>query len=238
MSVKASSKTSRSAIILAATLLSVCTSKSALAGLTIIDFNTNKNLAVQTDAPSATTNNYSYALYSSSYTSHGFTFQNSHIGNDAFLSWSNNSIFNADPTGATLAVNYGHTSTTIHQNNGGIFNLKSLDLADVYNGHGSMNGGTVRLDFTTSKGITSEIVNLATTAGLHTFNINKNNLLSFSLTGLDTQGQGWLQLDNVKVYGTDLASTVPEAATWLMMLTGFAFTGFALRRRAQLVQVL
>ena len=220
------------AVVLAT--LSVGISETACAGLTIINFNDKKNTTTQSVQNSATNSNYNYVSYGSTYSSNGFTFQNSHIGNDAFLSWGTNSAFNADPNGASLAVNYGHTSTTINSNTGGIFNLKSLDLADIYNMHGEGGGGQVRFDFTTDSGTTSQIVNLATTAGLHTFIFNKHNLLSFSVTGIDTQGQGWLQMDNVKLFGQGIVSTVPEPATWLMMLGGFALAGFALQRREQI----
>ncbi len=228
-------KPSKSLFTLAAITLSLCAAQTARAALTIIDFNAQKNTAHLSPTASADTNNFSYTSYGTNYASNGFTFRNSHNSNDAFLSWSTNSLFNADHNGATLAVNYGHTSTTISQNNGNLFSLRSLDLADVYNGLGETRGGAVRLDFTTLAGTSSEIVNLSTTSGLHTFLLNKKNLLSFSVTGIDTQGEGWLQMDNVKVFGTGIAGTVPEAATWLMMLTGFACAGGALRRREQLV---
>ncbi len=228
-------KISRSLVTLAAATLSLCAVQTASAALAIIDFNDKTNTAQLSLASSADTNNFNYVSYGTSYSSHGFTFKNSHDSNDAFLSWSSNSLFNADHNGATLAVNYGHTSTTISQNTGSLFNLRSLDLADVYNGLGETSGGKVRLDFTTLAGTTSEIINLTTSSGLHTFMLNKNNLLSFSVTGIDTQGEGWLQMDNVKVFGAGVAGTVPEAATWLMMLTGFAGVAGALRRREQLV---
>jgi hypothetical protein len=157
-------------------------------------------------------------------TSGGFQFVNSGSTADSLIVWGSSNSFNADPGGATVAVNYSGTTTTVTPVGGGTFDFNSIDLADVYN-YGT--GGDVLFTFLTSGGTTTQTVSLDNIIGLQTFTFNLAGLQSFSFTPVSTDGH-WLQFDNLVVNGVTQA--VPEPGTWAMMLLGFGGLGFQMRR--------
>lgn len=108
-----------------------------------------------------------------------------------------------------------------------MFDLFSLDLADVYNNGTS---GNVELTFTDFIGTTSQLVTLDQIVGGQTFMFNRSALSSFTMKGITTEGR-WLQFDNVAV---DVGA-IPERATWMMM--GFSLIDATVRHQRQNVRV-
>lgn len=159
----------------------------------------------------------------------GFTFSGDQNASSQLGVWGQNDAANMDIGGAAIFHNFGGTITTVTKNGGGMFNLFSVDLADVYN---NATGGNVELTFTDLIGTTSQIVTLDQLIGGQTFVFNRNALTSFTMQGITTQGQ-WLQFDNVAV---DVGA-VPEPATWIMMLLGFAAIGATMRRQRTTAQI-
>ena len=155
-------------------------------------------------------------------TSGGLTLTNSYNTSDALGIWGANTSFNADADGATVLVNYGYTTTTVVSTDSSLFDLLSIDLADVYN---NGNGGDVLFSFITGSGTTNQTITVDNLVGLQTFAFNMTGLSSFTFTPINTEG-GWLQLDNITI-----GSAVPEPSTWAMMLMGFGAVGLAMRRR-------
>lgn len=159
----------------------------------------------------------------------GFTFAGDQNDTNQLGVWAQNDSFNMDIGGAAIFHNYQGTITTVTKDGGGVFDLFSIDLADVYN---NGTGGNVELTFTDLIGTTSQIVSLDQLVGGQTFVFNRSALSSFTMRGVTTQGQ-WLQFDNVAV---DVGA-VPEPATWIMMLMGFAAVGGAMRRQRTTAQI-
>lgn len=141
--------------------------------------------------------------------------------------WSENDPANMDQGGAAIFPNFGGTITTVTKLGGGVFDLFSLDLADVYNNGTS---GNVELTFTDFIGTTSQLVTLDQIVGGQTFMFNRSALSSFTMKGITTEGR-WLQFDNVAV---DVAA-IPERATWMMM--GFSLIDATVRHQRQNVRV-
>jgi hypothetical protein len=146
-------------------------------------------------------------------------------GSSAALFWGSGSAFNADPGGATLTHNYSN-SITVTRTGGGTFNLVSFDLADLFN-YQFGSSGSVNVSFVDALGTSTDVFNLDTMAGLQTFNVNRDDLLSFTFGGPGATGTA--QIDNI-VYTTAAAPSVPEPATWAMMLLGLGAAGAFMRR--------
>ena len=142
---------------------------------------------------------------------------------DAALFWGQYYSHNADFGGAALTSNY-NDPITVTRVGGGTFNLKSFDLADQFNG----GLGSFNVTFVDTLGTTSQVFSINGPPGLNKFKLNHNNLLSFTFGGPDPHG-GSAQIDNI-VYTTG-APSVPEPATWAMMLAGLGVAGSAMRRR-------
>lgn len=160
----------------------------------------------------------------------GYTFSNvCLVSQDCLVAWDTAGSRTMDPGGAALAIIYGGTTTTLTRADGAAFDLRSIDLADVYN------EGTVSdwsFTFTYAAG-GSEVVTLSldNQIGGQTFAFGKTGLSSVSW--VVTQGDHlWGQFDNVDVAltSTGVPSAVPEPASIALMLGGLGLVG--LRARA------
>jgi hypothetical protein len=115
-------------------------------------------------------------------------------------------------------------SVTVRRTDGAFFSLKSLALADTYNG-GVAAG--VRFSFFDGVRTTTQEFTLDKLKGLQTFTFDQARLESFTYAFVGAQG---LQLDDV-VVDAAASAAVPEPATWAMMILGFGAAGSVLRRR-------
>ena len=169
---------------------------------------------------------------SSQFESQGFTFDMNVNSAQSWVVYGKNDSRNADPGGATLMSNLLNTTTRITRTDSGLFDLLSIDLADLFNV-----GQTtwVQFSFTDALGArTSEFRQLDATKGLETFALNQTNLRAFDYSFVvnHTPGaSGWGQADNITL--APVAGAVPEPATWAMMILGFGAAGATLRRRRQ-----
>lgn len=153
----------------------------------------------------------------------GFVFQSVQV-NNGFKSWRMNDAQNADPDGATLVHNWANTFMTVSRSDGSIFDLVSLDLADLSNAGGRVSN---LFEFNFADG-SKEAFNFGTDTakGLETLMLNRKGLKSFALKSTNS---GWTQLDNLT--WSEHVAAVPEPGAWAMMILGFATIGSALRRR-------
>ena len=145
-----------------------------------------------------------------------------------------NSNINADPDGYTLFNGYGGTTTIVHKDDGGTFDLYSIDLADVFDSNFYGEGGDILFSFIYYGGATSsQTVTIDALPGLQTFYFNQKGLSDFSYTPQTPLGS--IQIDNVVIDQLGNATVdqlgVPEPATWAMMIGGFGLVGGAMRRR-------
>jgi len=155
----------------------------------------------------------------------GFSFTNSHTLGTSLISWGAEfAHYSADPAGGTLNTVYGDTTTTVTRVGGGRFDFIAVDLTEFTNSFGHQPGGDVQFAFTDAVGTTFQTVSVDDLAGFQTFNFNRTGLLSFSFTGLGERAQ--LQTDNFL-----FLATVPEPASWALLIAGFGMVGGALRQR-------
>lgn len=147
--------------------------------------------------------------------------------NNAFASWRASDAQNADPGGAALFHNWSGALMEVSKADGGLFDLLSMDLADLSNGGGSVlntfefrfaDGSRETFNFTTDR-----------VKGLETLILDRRGLTSFTMKTLSSQ---WAQIDNL-TYAETAVAGVPEPAAWAMMILGFASTGALLRRRVR-----
>ena len=110
---------------------------------------------------------------------------------------------------------------TIAKTAGGTFRLISFDLADLFN-DGS--GGPMPFSYTDGAGLHITTLPLDNQVGLQTVVFNFSGLTSFSVGGSGT----FFQLDNVVVDGV---TSVPEPATYALLIGGLGAVGFVIRRR-------
>lgn len=182
----------------------------------VIDFNE----FTKTTAGADKTGQDNFASISSG----GFSFTNDCSTPSACLAvWDSDSIWQMDAGGAAIFNNYGYTTTTLTREGGGAFDLRSIDLGDVYNA-----GLTSTLEFTfhyLAGGSSFAQVVLDTLPGSQTAWFNQAGLSSVSWRSSISSTRGWAQFDNVNV------SPVPEPATPALMLTGLALVGLLARRR-------
>jgi hypothetical protein len=158
------------------------------------------------------------------------------IGNDMWVnpansygltaSPGNGSGFFVDLTGQANALPYGELEQSITTVVGHQYEL-SFDLGSdsVYNG-----GGFDPATLTVFMGAVSDVYGLTATGRNQWTNdfigyTATSTLTTFGFIGDSTQPSEYIGLDNVVV--TDL--TVPEPATWSMMLVGFGGMGAAMR---------
>lgn len=166
----------------------------------------------------------------------GFTFANS-VRNDTslfFLSAYNPD--NADQGGATLfaglAPNYN--TLTISAADGGNFLFNAIDLTDFSNGLYRDPRRFYWFDFNTTSGATNEqLVIVDGAPGFQHITFDYGPLTSLVIK---TASGYWdfLQMDNVSVQEL-VPPSVPEPASWAMMLGGFGLIGGAMRRRKMTV---
>lgn len=141
------------------------------------------------------------------------------------FSWGGvNLVYSADPQGATLISNYDGAITTVARDDGGLFDFVAVDLTSIYNQDFSP-GGSVEFAFTDAQGTTYQTVSVDDLAGLETFNFNRSRLLSLSYTSLGRDR--YVQADNFLFF----RSSVPEPASWALMIAGFGMAGGVLRTR-------
>lgn len=158
----------------------------------------------------------------------GFHFSND-CGEICFGVWPTYSSYQADPGGASIFVNYGNSTTTMSRVDGGSFDLRSIDFADVFN-LGKVQ--QIVFSFQYASGghdvLTRWIKDRK--PGLETVTLDLDGLTRISWVtsaNLNPKGMG-SQFDNV-VY---TASPVPELQTYALLLAGLG--AVALRRRAAL----
>lgn len=164
--------------------------------------------------------------YDSPLTSGGLTFVNSGDGTGA------EAFFSIQP-GAngtiTLAPNFFGSTTTV--NASGAFNLASFDFSDAFD----FADDPIQVDFTFNLvgGGTSTATYFADfTPGMQTQLVGVSNILSFSfVTSGSFFGEDTIQTDNWVYSLVDTGGSVPEPATWAMMIGGFGVIGGAMRRR-------
>lgn len=141
----------------------------------------------------------------STISSGGYLFSNECEVPDACLGvWDTDSPWQLDPGGAAVFNNYGFTTTTMAREDGGMFDLRSVDLADVYN-QGTIS--TVAFTFHYLSGGSSSVeVELDGLPGAQTVQFNQRRLSHVSWQTVATSSNGWSQFDNVNV--TPLRPTV------------------------------
>ena len=140
---------------------------------------------------------------------------------DGLFRFSSGHPYNADQDGATITQGFFGMPIRIARLDGGLFDLKSIDLTDYFNAARAIN---VAFSFTDADGgVTSQVFRTDAVKGLQTFAPDLKNLRSFALVG---QGSDFVQFDNVVLSS---GAAVPEPATWALMLMGFFGLGSALR---------
>jgi hypothetical protein len=173
--------------------------------------------------------NLTVASIGPTYSQDGYTLTCSPGNSSCFGNWilNGDAGFNANGSNPTIFTNTAATTTTLTKDGGGSFDFTSIELADIYNG---TSGGQVTFNFNFLGGATSsQTVTLAQTSGLQNFVFDQLGLTSVSWVPVTTNGR-FVQFDFLNVTGDAVSPGVPEPATWAMMLLGFGFVGFAMRR--------
>lgn len=132
-----------------------------------------------------------------------------------YIQWSIGTPQNADPKGHTLSHNYAGTTTTMTKVGGGLFDLLSIDFADIYN---EDFGGDVKVGWDSG----SSTLTLAQISGLQTFALNLTGISYFTITPISTQFL-WIQFDNIV---TDEAGPSPVPVPGALPLLASAMIGF------------
>ena len=144
-----------------------------------------------------------------------------------WIVWGRTDPRNADQGGATLTNLDGRARTAIEAVGFGKFTLNSFQIASFYNGSQSEAGFgtsfTVRFngDITTDQQFAID-----NRPGFQTFTFNRSGIHAFEIRN------AYLQLDNVV-----LNASVPEPASWALLITGFGLTGAAMRRRTATIVI-
>jgi len=119
--------------------------------------------------------------------------------------------------------------THITRQDGGTFDVYSVDIADILN-IGAAHGGRLRFTFANNAQqhfdyVTDSIVGLQTLV----FDMkNVTGMLYYSEVGKN------VQIDNIRL-APPPPGAVPEPAAWALMILGFGGVGATLRRRRALV---
>ena len=167
------------------------------------------------------------------YSQDGFTFTNSYGTSDSYSNWIvlKDPGNNANGSNATIFAGAANSSNTLTNNASQPFSFGQIGLADGFNHAGDH--GSILFKFHHVGGlVTTSTVSLSGIQALNIFNFSESNLTSVVFTPLTTDGP-WIQFDLV---GVDVgAGSVPEPATWALMILGFGGAGAALRRRRTVV---
>lgn len=155
----------------------------------------------------------------------GFNFYSTYSSNPNFFTLGMDDAANADPDGTTFGHTWDRYEMNITKEDGSIFDIFSIDIADVMN-IGANYDFTLRFVYADNKQETLYL-NTNSTAGLETFTVDKKNLKAF-LIGTREVGEN-IQIDNIRLTGS--VAAVPEPATWAMMLLGFFGLGSTIRAR-------
>jgi hypothetical protein len=152
----------------------------------------------------------------------GFVFHSTYSLNPNFFTLRADDPANADPDGTTFSHTWDGYETYMYRQDGGLFDLRSIDIADKFN-TGGRHSGRFRFIYENNR---QESVDFLTDAktGLQTILFNKTDLKGFLWYG--DVGEG-IQVDNLVLEGPQTA--VPEPATWALLLAGFFGLGGALR---------
>jgi len=98
----------------------------------------------------------------------GFAITNDHLGSNDFLVWGQGNPYNADPDGATLSAQFDNAFTTFAREDGGYFNIISIDLSNIFN----FMDGFFNISYLNLDGIVNDRLDLDRKPGLQTFNLN------------------------------------------------------------------
>lgn len=167
------------------------------------------------------------STYATPLLSGGLVFENPGIGEgDEFFS-----IISLSSNGTiTLAPNYFGSVTTVSAEGGALFTLESFDFSDAFD----FADDPIQVDFTfnTTSGVVNYTAFADFTPGMQTETFNISGISSFSfVTSGSFFGEDTIQTDNWVYSLDDTGPSVPEPATWAMMIGGFALAGAAMRRR-------
>jgi hypothetical protein len=144
-----------------------------------------------------------------------------------YYDWGTGDVINT-PYGGTLTVSFAAPVTAF-----------GLDLGSFYGAPFPYPPGTIPGEATTLYGADIRIgtaqgdfvVDAASTRNFTFFGVTSATPFSaFTLTGATAQAGASIVFDNVR-----FGAAVPEPATWAMLLSGFALTGAAARRRQRAV---
>lgn len=131
--------------------------------------------------------------------------------------------------GTGVLYNDRDTRIEMTQVGGGLFTLGNFDASATGPNDDSAGASLLNVSAFVSNVLT---VSLNFSINGSAFNSwNGAGLGSFDRLVFDANGGGGFQLDNVNLSG----STVPEPASWAMMIGGFGLVGAAMRRRSNIV---
>lgn len=123
--------------------------------------------------------------------------------------------YQADIEGTTVNIIPWDRTVTLSRVDGGAFDFKSMDLADIYNNGSTSAALTFRFNHTDGSQ-TMQTVFVDDQPGLQTFLFNEHQLRSVSWENWMYINSGSLQMDNVTV------TAVPEASSTAMLLAGLS----------------
>lgn len=186
------------------------------------------------DFDSLHTSDGGYGRVYGPYVEDGFTLTASRCPSNNNCFTTPQSFQSIDPTGASIITQFASTTSTLTKNDGGLFSIGSIDVAEYFDYGNFGSSADVSFSFVFADGSTQSETRTIDTVGrypVNTLQFNVAPLRSFAF--LPTRGtSGSLQFDNI-VLGDDAVSAVPEPATWAMMLCGFGLLGGVLRRRSR-----
>ena len=138
-----------------------------------------------------------------------------------------------EQTLASLSFFNTHNANYNDRGTGGFTLTASNSVADLGGGNFALTGAITTV---TSGTLAAEAQGNTLTeqsfAAAGTFRYLSFNPTSVNVSGTPCCGANVYGLNELRVFTTD--SAVPEPATWALLLTGFAVTGLALRRRTLL----
>jgi len=161
-----------------------------------------------------------FTTYGDSVDSRGYRFESIYYGGkpDAIASWTADDPFGYDTGSTAIFANYFDDSLIMTKLDGGMFEVSSIDIADVYLGSSNATIAFVGIRFDGSK--TIEYVTLSDGSSLESYPLLTMTFLISMEIFEDNDSS--LQIDNVVV--------VPEPAAWFGLVLGLV--GAGLRRRS------